>query len=226
MVTIGVDTHKRNHTAVAVEGTGHAVAADRQRDLRGASRVPRLGGPLRSAMGHRGLPTLLPTRHGRPAPRRETVVPVPPKLMAGARSLREPGKSDPSTPPRWPGHASANRNCPWHDWTARSASCACWSIGARTWSPSARAMPAACAPICTSSSPAGIRKPAVLTGGVVVAAIEARLEGHLGVLADIARAGWPTSVASTAPSCSSSARSVRASRPRPPRSSRCLAAVP
>lgn len=98
MVVIGVDSHKRTHTVVAVDGTGRKLA---ERTV------------STSAAGHLELIrfvrrwrertwALEDCRHLTRRLERdllaagETVVRVPPKLMAGARrSNREPGKSDP-----------------------------------------------------------------------------------------------------------------------------------
>jgi transposase len=98
VVTIGVDLHKRSHTAVATNGAGRQIA----------SRTAEATGP-----GHLGLlewAGRFPARRWaledcRNLSRRleadllragESVVRVPPKLMAGARRYgRDPGKSDP-----------------------------------------------------------------------------------------------------------------------------------
>jgi transposase len=98
MVTIGVDTHKRWHTAVVVDEQGRKLAERTvQATLAGhlelrawAERWTERQWALEDC-GHlsRRLEAEL-VRAG------ETVVRVPPKLMAGARrSSREPGKSDP-----------------------------------------------------------------------------------------------------------------------------------
>ena len=98
MIVIGVDSHKRAHTAVAADGNGRKLAevtvaatGDGHLDLvRWAARFPDRGFALEDCrhLSRRLSSDLL--RAG------ETVVRVPPKLMAGARrSAREPGKSDP-----------------------------------------------------------------------------------------------------------------------------------
>jgi len=98
MIVIGIDSHKRSHTAVAVDGTGRKLAertvgtrttdhlelvrwAGRFTDRRWAVEdVRHLSRNLQGDLVRAG----------------EAVVPVPPKLMAGARrAVREPGKSDP-----------------------------------------------------------------------------------------------------------------------------------
>jgi transposase len=98
MVTIGVDSHKRTHTAVAVDGNGRKLAeklvgtsAEGHLELlRWARRWPGRTWALEDCrhLTRRLEADLLRTG--------ERAVRVPPKLMAGARrSAREPGKSDP-----------------------------------------------------------------------------------------------------------------------------------
>lgn len=98
MVTIGVDAHKRTHTAVAVDQTGRRLAertvaatgAGHLELVRWARRFDRRRWAIEDCrhLSRRLEADLL--RAG------EAVVRVPPKLMAGARrSAREPGKSDP-----------------------------------------------------------------------------------------------------------------------------------
>lgn len=98
MVTIGVDTHKRWHTAVAVDEQGRKLA---ERTVQAT-----LAGHLElRAWAERWTERQWALEDCRHLSRRleaelvragETVVRVPPKLMAGARrSSREPGKSDP-----------------------------------------------------------------------------------------------------------------------------------
>jgi transposase len=98
MVVIGVDSHKRTHTAVAADGTGRklgektvvATSAGHLELVRWAARFAGRTFALEDCRHlSRGLSSDL-LRAG------ERVVRVPPKLMAGARrSSREPGKSDP-----------------------------------------------------------------------------------------------------------------------------------
>jgi transposase len=98
MIVIGVDSHKRTHTAVAADENGRklgevtvAARGDGHLELvRWASRYPERRFALEDCrhLSRRLSADLL--RAG------EAVVRVPPKLMAGARrSAREPGKSDP-----------------------------------------------------------------------------------------------------------------------------------
>ena len=98
MIVIGVDSHKRWHTAVAVDGNGVKLAERTVRAipeghlelLQWADRFADAEWALEDCrhLSRRLSADLL--RAGR------TVIPVPPKLMAGARrSSREPGKSDP-----------------------------------------------------------------------------------------------------------------------------------
>jgi len=98
MIVIGIDSHKRTHTAVAVDGTGRklaektvvAVSAGHLELVRWATRFPDRTFALEDCrhLSRRLSTDLLVAGEG--------VVRVPPKLMAGARrSSREPGKSDP-----------------------------------------------------------------------------------------------------------------------------------
>lgn len=98
MVVIGVDSHKRTHTVVAVDGTGRklaertvaATSAGHLELVRWAARFPDRTFALEDCRPLcRRLSTELLVAD-------EAVIRVPPKLMAGARrSSREPGKSDP-----------------------------------------------------------------------------------------------------------------------------------
>jgi transposase len=98
MIVIGVDSHKRSHTAVAVDGTGRKLAertvgttsAGHLELVRWAGRFETRTFALEDCRHlSRRLSTDLLVAG-------ERVIRVPPKLMAGARrSSREPGKSDP-----------------------------------------------------------------------------------------------------------------------------------
>ena len=98
MVVIGVDSHKRTHTVVAVDVTGRRLA-ERTVSTSAAGHLEL----LRFARRWRERTWALEDcRHLTRRLERDllaagqTVVRVPPKLMAGARrSNREPGKSDP-----------------------------------------------------------------------------------------------------------------------------------
>lgn len=98
MVVIGVDSHKRTHTVVATDGTGRKLAektviatpAGHLELVRWAARFTERRWALEDCrhLSRRLSSDLLMAG--------ESVVRVPPKLMAGARrSSREPGKSDP-----------------------------------------------------------------------------------------------------------------------------------
>jgi len=98
MVVIGVDSHKRTHTVVAVDGTGRKLAertvstgpAGHLELLRWARRWRERTWALEDCrhLTRRLERDLLAAG--------QTVLRVPPKLMAGTRrSNREPGKSDP-----------------------------------------------------------------------------------------------------------------------------------
>lgn len=98
MVVIGIDSHKRTHTAVATDRTGRKLAektvparsAGHLELVRWAARFDERTFALEDCRHlSRRLSTDLLVAG-------EAVVRVPPKLMAGARrSSREPGKSDP-----------------------------------------------------------------------------------------------------------------------------------
>lgn len=98
MIVIGVDSHKRTHTVVAVDPTGRklaektvaAISAGHLELVRWAGRFKARTFALEDCRHlSRRLSTDLLVAG-------EAVVRVPPKLMAGARrSSREPGKSDP-----------------------------------------------------------------------------------------------------------------------------------
>jgi len=98
MVILGVDSHKRTHTVVAVDANGRklaektvaAISAGHLELVRWAGRFPERRFALEDCrhLSRRLSSDLLVAG--------EAVVRVPPKLMAGARrSSREPGKSDP-----------------------------------------------------------------------------------------------------------------------------------
>ncbi len=98
MVIIGADLHKRSHTAVAIDETGRKLGqrtvdatADGHRELLDWARG--LGEHRWALEDCRNLSRRLEADLVRAG---ESVVRVPPKLMAGTRtSIREPGKSDP-----------------------------------------------------------------------------------------------------------------------------------
>jgi transposase len=98
MVVIGVDSHKRTHTLVAVDGSGRKLA---ERTVSTAT-AGHLEGLRWARRWRERTFALEDCRHLTRRLERdllaagETVLRVPPKLMAGARrSNREPGKSDP-----------------------------------------------------------------------------------------------------------------------------------
>jgi transposase len=98
MLTIGVDPHKQTHTAVAVNGLGVQVAqrtvAARREGFEQLLEWGRRQGEERSWV-------IEDVRHVSGSLERflldhgETVVRLPPRLMADARQVRERGKSDP-----------------------------------------------------------------------------------------------------------------------------------
>lgn len=100
MVTIGIDAHKRSHTAVVVDEQGRQLAL---RTSNGTSSADHLA--LLAWAGGQGGPRRWAVEDCRHLSRRlerdllmagERIVRVPPKLMAGARAgARSFGKSDP-----------------------------------------------------------------------------------------------------------------------------------
>jgi transposase len=98
MIVIGIDSHKRTHTAVAVDVTGRQLA-ERTVGTRSGDHLELVRWATRFADRRWAVEDV---RHLSRNLQRdliragEAVTPVPPKLMAGARrSSREPGKSDP-----------------------------------------------------------------------------------------------------------------------------------
>jgi transposase len=98
MVTIGADSHKATHTFVVADGNGRQLA---QKTVKATS-----GGHLEAlAWASQWLERYWALEDCRQVSRRleadllsagETVIRVPPKLMAGVRKeARTPGKSDP-----------------------------------------------------------------------------------------------------------------------------------
>ena len=98
MVTLGVDAHKRTHTAVAVDEAGRRLA-ERTVTATGAGHLELVRWAARFEERRWALEDcrhLSRRLEGDLLRAGERVVRVPPKLMAGARrSAREPGKSDP-----------------------------------------------------------------------------------------------------------------------------------
>ena len=99
MIVIGVDAHKRTHTAAAVDGQSAKALEERTVAARQAGHDELLR--WASGLGPQRLWAIEDCRHVSGALERlllrrgEAVVRVPPRLMAGARKAgREPGKSD------------------------------------------------------------------------------------------------------------------------------------
>jgi transposase len=100
MVTIGVDPHKRTHTAVAADELGRALGSRTERAERDGFGALLLW--ARALAGGERVWVIEDCRHVSGPFERflldhgETLVRLAPRLMAGARqSVREPGKSDP-----------------------------------------------------------------------------------------------------------------------------------
>jgi len=98
MVTIGIDAHKRTHTAVAVDGNGRPLA-ERTVASSPAGHLELLRWARRwrdRTFAVEDCRQLTRRLEGDLLAAGQIVVRVPPKLMAGVRrSVREPGKSDP-----------------------------------------------------------------------------------------------------------------------------------
>ena len=101
VIVIGVDAHKRTHTAAAVDEVSARELGDVTVDARGGRAIDgcwpsRAGHGAAARVGDRGLPARLRRSGAVPAGAGETVLRVPPNLMASARKgARTRGKSDP-----------------------------------------------------------------------------------------------------------------------------------
>jgi transposase len=121
MVVIGIDAHKRSHTAVVVDEHGRQLAAK----TAAATSKDHLA-LLRWACGY-GTDRLWAVEDCRNMTRRleadllaagERIVRVPPKLMANARdSARTYGRPTRSTPTAWPWSRCVPRACVRSLWT-------------------------------------------------------------------------------------------------------------
>ena len=131
MVVIGVDSHKRTHTVVAVDDAGRKLAertaaatADGHLDLLGWSRIwPERTWALEDC---RNLTRRLEADLLRAG---EAVRRVPTKLMAAPDVQPEsPARAIPSMRSQSPELRCANRTFQWLASMAASASSVCWSI--------------------------------------------------------------------------------------------------
>jgi transposase len=137
MLVLGIDAHKRTHTVVVVDEVGRQLGeytttatttADHLELVRWADRF----GPQRRwavedcrHLSRRLERDLLAAG--------ETIVRVPPKLMAHARdAARTYGKSDPIDALAVARAALRSRICRWPGSMGRLARCGCWSITGRT----------------------------------------------------------------------------------------------
>ena len=137
MVVLGIDAHKRSHTAVAVdemgrklgERTAGTTSADHLELLRwaeqfGADRTWAVGGCRH--LSRRLERDLLGAG--------ERIVRVPPKMMAHARDgARTVGESDPSTHWLWPALRCGNQIYRWPPWTDQPGRFGCWPITEMIW---------------------------------------------------------------------------------------------
>lgn len=157
MIVIGIDAHKRSHTAVAVDGgTGQhvaeaTVAADDLGHQKLLAWAEKLDPERRWAIEDcRNVSRRLEASLLRAG---EVVCRVPPKMMAGQRdAARSFGKSDPIDALAVAHARCAARTYRSRGWRARSARSRCCSTIAATSSSSAPAMPPACAGWFTSST--------------------------------------------------------------------------
>jgi hypothetical protein len=159
MMVIGIDAHKRSHTAVTVDEMGRqgfvkTVGTTTQDHLR----------LLKWAVGlaEERLWAIEDCRHLTRRLERdliaagESVVRVSPKLMAHVRdSARSYGKSDPIDALAVARAALRNLICRLRASTGSSVNCDCWSIIVKTWSVSVPASSPGCAGISTSSTRVG-----------------------------------------------------------------------
>ena len=175
MVILGADLHKRWHTVVAVERDRPQARRedDPRRPPDGHLELRRWARPVpRAPLGARGLPPPLAAPGGRPrCASGESVVRVPPKLMAGVRrSVPRARQERPDRrATRSPRRRCASPTCRSRRSTARSASCACSSTIARTSSPSAPGTSSGCAGTCSTSAstepgPRSLDRAVVLAG--------------------------------------------------------------
>jgi hypothetical protein len=172
MLVIGIDAHKRSHTAVRIDDNGRLLATktvgtttqDHLRLVKWAGETD--GERLWAIEDCRHLTRRLERDLIAAG---ESVVRVPPKLMAHIRdSARTYGKSDPIdalavAEPRY-----VSRICRWPTSTVSNASCGCWLITAKTSWLSAPGSSPGRAGICTNCTRDGHHRqrstaPALLT---------------------------------------------------------------
>ena len=187
---IGIDAHKRTHTLVAVdEPAGSWLRRPRATTRRASGAVRGRPGSAGAELGGGGLPASVAAAGGGPAGRRGAD-----RAGAAEADGRRPRRgarptASPIRSTRWRSRAPrcASRICRWRRLEAPSASCGCWSIIARTWSPSGPARSTGCAGISTSSTRLGPRARARSTATARSAALAARLDAVEGTVARIAR---------------------------------------
>lgn len=149
MIVVGIDPHMKTHTAVALDGaTGRAIAETTVAcDSEGHDELVAWA----RALSDDHYFAIEDCRHvsGRLErhliPRGETVVRVPPKMMAGARhSARAYGKSDPIDAAAVARAALREPGLPLRRFRGPKATCAYWQTTATTSSTSANASRHAC----------------------------------------------------------------------------------
>lgn len=163
MLVIGIDAHKRTHTAVAVDGNGaelsvKTVAANSAGHLELVHWTRELGSPRCFAVEDCRHLTRQIERDLLGAG--ESVVRVPPKLMAGTRqSARTRGKSDPIDALAVARAALREPGLPVASSDGEERALRCSSTTEKTWSPSARGSSTGCAGTSTPSIPSSARRP-------------------------------------------------------------------
>jgi Transposase len=163
LVVIGIDAHKRTHTAVIVDRTGRELAVKTV----GTTSSDHLA-LLRWATAHAAdrAWAIEDCRHLSRRLERdliaagEQVVRGPLKLVANVRtSARTYGKSNPIDALAVARAALRKPNLPVARLDGAEREIRCWSSTVKTWLPSAPASSDDCAGICTNSTPAGIHRP-------------------------------------------------------------------
>ena len=130
MMVIGIDAHKRPHTAVTVDEMGRAGSDEnRWYDNTRSPSIAQVGGRYgrEAVVGDQGLPAPARRLERDLIAAGESVVRVSPKLMAHVRdSARSFGNLIRSTAWRWRGPRCGNRIYRSRASMASSASCGCW----------------------------------------------------------------------------------------------------
>ena len=167
MVTIGVDSHKRTHTFVAVDEVGKKIAektlpAMTEGHLDGLAWAERWTERRWALEDCRHLTRRLESDLLAGG---EAVVRVPTRLMASERrGDRERASLTRSTRWRWPGPLCASRISRWRSSTDRPGRSSCSWITGKTWCGNGPACRPGCAGTFTSSSPVSSSRPGAFAG--------------------------------------------------------------